>query len=168
MNSLTRRALSTLIAAGAVAALTGPAVAVAAPAATGAVLTVSAPNRFNIHVRIEGVFRMSVEDAKTIIRYMNDHRAGGVTYTLRGDDPGTDDAVLFERFAGGTGTYPGGELVVVGEGLHYLREMDVPRQYLNEDDGPFDFTDEVYAQVHLAYATGGDRFATSNVAVRQF
>lgn len=100
---------------------------------------------------------------------MVDNRVGGVTYTLRGDDPGTNDANLFQRTVTGTGTMPGGHLIAQNDGLHYLKVMDVPHEYLNEDTSAFEGVDEVYAQVHLKFdPRGGDRFATSNVVTANF
>lgn len=140
----------------------------AAPPATGAQLSVYAPNQYNIRVTISGTFRMSRVEADTIIQYMVDNRVGGVTYTLRADDPGSSDDVVFDRMVTGTGYMPGGHLVATDSGLSYLKVMDVPREYMNEDDNAFDETDEIYAQVHLNYARGGDRFATSPVVARNY
>ncbi|AZG46940.1 hypothetical protein [Gordonia insulae] len=157
------------IAAGVIAPMAGAAGdAHAAPRATGARLTAYQTDPYNIRITIEGVFRMSRVDADTIIKYMVDQRVGGVRYTLRGDDVGTGDPVLFERLVTGTGTMPGGHLVAADDGLHYLKVMAVPREYLNEDDNAFDDDDEVYAQVHLNYAQGGDRYATSPVVGQRF
>ncbi|GAB89400.1 hypothetical protein [Gordonia rhizosphera] len=170
-TSRIRRAGATIaavaIAAG-LATATSVGSAVAAPPATGARLMVYAPDTSNIRVTIEGVFPMSRIDADTVIKYMNDQRAGGVTYTLRADDPGANDAVVFERYVTGTGTMPGGHLLATDEGLHYLKIMLVPREYMDEDHNPFDDTDEIYAQVHLNYAQGGDRYATSPVVARNY
>lgn len=87
--------------------------------------------------------------------------------TLRGDDF-SSDPVLFARVTSGTGTMPGGHLLAANDGLHYLKVMDVLRDYLNEDSSGLDDVDEVYAQVHLNYARGGDRYATSATVSRQF
>lgn len=170
-TSRTTRVMTTLGAVAIAAGLaTGAAVssADAAPRATGAQLAVSAPNQYNIRVTISGVFKMSRVDADTIIKYMVDNRTGGVTFTLRADDYGTGDDVAFQRIVTGTGYMPGGHLVATDQGLSYLKVMDVPREYLNEDDNAFDETDEIYAQVHLNYARGGDRYATSPVVSRNF
>lgn len=140
----------------------------AAPRPSGTRLSVYAPDSSNIRVTIEGVFPMSRIDADTIIKYMNDQRVGGVTYTLRADDPGADDDVVFERLVTGTGTMPGGHLLATDDGLKYLKIMLVPREYMDEDNNPLDGTDEIYAQVHLHYATGGDRYGTSPVVSRNF
>lgn len=59
--------------------------------------------------------------------------------------------MLFARVTSGTGTMPGGHLLAANDGLHYLKVMDVPRDYLNEDST---------GQQNPPTATAGDSAAT--------
>jgi hypothetical protein len=54
------------------------------------------------------------------------------------------------------------------DGLGHSFVFNVPSDPLNEDDGPFDYDDELYAQATFVDADGGRRPQTTNVITGQF
>jgi hypothetical protein len=95
---------------------------------------------------------------------------GGMIYYLEGDDgngfPG--DESLSSNFLPGTQTDGEGYLRAGPEGIEYLREISVPKNKLDEDTGPINEEDEIYAVAMFRDGGGGERIQYSQKIVRYF
>src|SRR5215208_2812192 len=101
-------------------------------------------NSANYRVTVKGMFPMNEYDAHGYINNLGTgERPGGIEYNILGDDPDNNDRGL----TGGhwfplAGSDPEGFLKAESDGIHFLREISVPKNTLNEDDGVFDDLDE--------------------------
>jgi hypothetical protein len=164
--------------AGAVGLTTGVVPAAASPAQSGATLYVNedAANHNNYRLAIKGVFPMLQADAVGYLVHVNDGNypggpgQGGMIYYLEGDDgngfPG--DESLSSNFLPGTQTGGEGYLRAGPEGIEYLREISVPKNKLDEDGGPINEEDEIYAVAIFRDGDGGERIQYSQKIVRYF
>jgi hypothetical protein len=164
--------------AGAVGLTAGVAPAAASPAQSGATLYVNedAANHNNYRLAIKGVFPMLQADAVGYLVHVNDGNypggpgQGGMSYLLQGDDgngfPG--DKNLSSHFFPGTQTGGEGYLRAGPEGIEYLREISVPKNKLDEDTGPINEEDEIYAVATFRDGDGGGRIQYSQKIVRYF
>jgi hypothetical protein len=118
----------------------------------------------NYRVTVKGVIPMNEYDAHGFINNINTgERPGGIEYNLIGDDDSNDHGLDGGHWFPGAGRGPGpGYLVAESDGIHFLREIVVPFNTLNEDDGVFDDGDEVYAYVRFVDADGGVRRLYTN------
>lgn len=118
----------------------------------------------NYRVTVKGLFPMSEYDAHGYINNINTgKRPGGIEYNIHADDPDNNDARIKGEFFPGAGKGPGpGYLVAEADGIHYHREFVLPWNALNEDDGLFDDTDEIYVYVRFIDADSGVRRAYTN------
>jgi hypothetical protein len=72
------------------------------------------------------------------------------------------------------GFFPGAQVDAEGylkagpDGLEYLRELSIPKGKFNEDDGPFNEEDEIYAVAAFRDGDGGTRTQFSQKIVRYF
>jgi hypothetical protein len=126
-------------------------------------------NSTNYRVTVKGMFPMSEYDAHGYINNLGTGErpdgvkiVGGIEYNLLGDDPDNNDRGLSQHWFPLAGSGPEGYLKAESDGIHYLREISLPKSALNEDDGVFDDTDEVYAYVRFVDGDGGVRRAYTN------
>jgi len=155
----------------------GLAPAAAAPAQSGATLYVcqDVNNPDNYRMTIKGVFPMQQADAVGFLVHVNDGQhsgngPGGMIYHLEADDgngwPGD------QGIAGGF--FPGAQVDAEGYvkagpgGLEYLREISIPRNEFDEDGGPINEEDEIYAVAAFRDGDGGERHQFSQKIVRYF
>jgi len=127
-------------------------------------------------VTVQGVFAMSEHDAHgfmnnlgTGTRMARGLGAGGVYVEVIGDDSGSNDQLLrSSAFYPGKslGTDPGGWLYAASDGIHFRRDVYVPASVLNEDNGFWDKTDEIYGVAVFVDGDSGIRraYATSLAA----
>jgi hypothetical protein len=117
----------------------------------------------NYRVTVKGVFPMGEYEAHGYINnILTGERPGGIEYNIHADDPDADPRIRGEFFPG-AGKGPGpGHLVAEADGIHYLREFVVPFDALNEDDGLFDDTDEIFVYVRFIDAASDVRRAYTN------
>ena len=163
---------------GAVVALTaGVALAAAAPAQSGASLFVcrDVANSSNYRMTIKGVFPMQQPDAVGFLTHVNDgintgQGPGGMIYHLEADDgngwPG--DPSIAYSFVPGAQVDAEGYVKAGPGGLEYLREISVPRGDFDEDTGPINEEDEIYAVATFRDGDGGERTQFSQKIVRYF
>ena len=148
----------------------------AAPAQSGATLKLDYAGNGYYRATIHGVFVMSQYDA---VGYMNNlgtgTRAaqgmgpGGIYYHVTGDDPGSRDSdVWITGFYAGPQNDVGGYLFAGSGGIYFHREFLVPASRLNEDNGYWDKTDEIYADATFVDGDNGSRRAYSNVVTSLF
>ena len=153
----------------------------AAPAQSGATLTIYKPSPYSGYykVYINGVFPMSQADAQGYINNLTGPWpgnpdmvwTGGMQYHLYGDDTGSNDAGVAYDFQPGAslpGAQPGRYLYAAPDGLRYHREFMVAGSSLNEDRSWYDEQDEIYADAVFLDGDMGARRAYSNVVVRYF
>lgn len=165
---------------GAVAGLTvAVATAAAAPAPSGTTLYIcqDVKNSGNYRMSIKGVFPMQQADATGYLIHVNDGirpggpGPGGMIYHIVADDgdgwPGDRD-IAPSTFAPGTQTDGEGYLRPGPDGIEYLREISVPRKNFDEDTGPINTDDELYAVAMFRDGDGGERIAFSQKIVRHF
>ena len=62
----------------------------------------------------------------------------------------------------GAATRSTGYLTAESDGIHFFQLISVPKSLLNEDDGVFDDTDEVYVVADFVDGDGGKRTAYTN------
>lgn len=139
----------------------------AAPAQNGGSLAIQKAGSTS-KVYVNGVISMTQADAYRYIGQMKH-----VEIKVFGDDPGDADAVLHTdtnlRSASLPAQVPGQYLYAGADGLHYHREFVVESKKLNEDNGFWDDTDEIYAQATLVDTSGAGRLrTTTNVVVNKF
>ncbi len=156
----------------------GVAPALASPAQSGASLSVNEDpgNHANYRLAIKGVFPMEQADAVGYLIHINDGirpggpGQGGMIYHLEADDgngwPG--DQSIANPFFPGTQTDGEGYLRATPEGIEYLREISVPKKALDEDNGPINEEDEIYAVATFRDGDGGERSQISQKIVRYF
>lgn len=65
-------------------------------------------------------------------------------------------------FYAGAGERSTGYLTAQSDGIQYPQMISVPKSLLNEDDGVFDDTDEVYVQADFIDGAGGKRTQYTN------
>lgn len=140
----------------------GLALAAAAPAASGAHLSLCPDfgHPGNYRTTIQGVFPMSEADATGFLIHINDNpQPGGIEYHVLADDEGgyQHDHDIFATFLPHTQTDSTGYLRPGPGGIEYRREFLIPMDKFNEDDGVFDDQDEVYAAATFRDADGGRR-----------
>jgi hypothetical protein len=122
-------------------------------------------NRANYRVTFRGVFPMDEYSAHGYINHLNDgERPGYVVYELIGDD-GHETWITPAHRIDGNGPRDGGYLRAESDGIHFMQEISIPKDHLNEDR---DGVDEVYGEVAFVDADGGARFAVTNVATGSF
>jgi len=157
----------------------GVAPAAASPAQSGATLYVNEDpqNHANYRLAIKGVYPMQQADAVGYLVHVNDgiHPGGpgpgGMIYHLTGDDGNgfTDgDEPLYSGFFPSTQTDREGYLRAGPVGIEYLREISVPKNKLDEDGGPINEEDEIYATAIFRDGDGGERIQHSQKIVRYF
>jgi hypothetical protein len=152
-----------------IAAASAP--AMAAPTASGGHMYVyidpATPK--TTRVTVEGVFPMSEADA---VGYLNNiytgKEPGGMEYRIFADDNGDGDRTIVYRWVAGSGSFPGYAIGASPDGLGHSFVFNVSSDVFNEDDGPFDFDDEIYAEATFVDADGGRRSQISNVISAQF
>lgn len=170
MNALMHIPL--IAAAAAVAAATvgltaGLAAASAAPTQTAGTTLVVYPdptNDANCRLAIKGVFAMNEYDAHGFINNLNTgEHPGGIGYGIVRDEPGSNDQVIgINHFFFGGGDHPGGYLNAQSNGINFFQIISVPKGDLNEDDGVFDDTDEIYVVAEFVDGDSGVRKAYTN------
>lgn len=157
----------------------GMAPAAAAPAPSGATLYICQDigNPANYRMSIKGVFPMEQADATGYLIHVNDGirsggpGPGGMIYHVVADDGNgwpNDRDIAPSTFAKGTQTDGEGYLRPGPDGIEYLREVAVPRKNFDEDTGPINEEDEVYAVATFRDGDGGERTAFSQKIVRYF
>ncbi|WP_006242023.1 hypothetical protein [Mycolicibacterium tusciae] len=160
-----------LIAAAAALATIGPtaglAPASAAPTQTpGTTLVVyqDPDNAGYSRLAVKGMFPMNEYDAHGFINNLETGAyPGGIDYGLHGDDPDSNDRLLGNMYAyRGAAPRSTGYLTAESDGIHFFQIISVPKSLLNEDDGVFDDTDEVYVVAEFVDGDGGKRSAYSN------
>jgi hypothetical protein len=147
----------------------------AAPAQSGATLYVyeDPKNPNNYRVSIKGVFPMQQADAVGFITHVNDGNRpggpgpGGMIYDIIADDDGTDPSIG-HSFRQGVLVDAEGYLRPGPDGLEYLGEISIPKTKFNEDDGPINEEDEVYAVASFRDGDGRERVQFSQKVVRYF
>jgi hypothetical protein len=148
----------------------------AAPAPSGANLKITYASGGYYNVIISGVFAMSQYDA---VGYMNNlgtgSRAaqgmgpGGIYFHVTGDDPGSYDSDVWRTdFYAGAHQDAGGYLFAGSGGIYFYRAFQVHASVLNEDNGYWDKTDEIYADATFVDGDNGRRVAYSNVVTSLF
>lgn len=167
------------LAAGGVTALimaglsTGSPIATAAPEqtpGTRAVLYQDPANAAYMRVGVEGLFPMSEYDAHGFINNIGTGaKSGGVEYAVRADDEGSDDATIVGLWKPGAGSEDDGALYALSDGVHFSREITVPKTLLDEDSQVLDQgVDEIYVTVRFVDGDGVVRTAHSNVLSANF
>ena len=87
--------------------------------------------------------------------------SGGIGYVIVRDEPGSNDRGLGNRhFFFGGGDHPGGYLNAQSNGINFFQIISVPKGLLNEDDGVFDDTDEIYVVADFVDGDSGVRRRT--------
>ena len=171
MTALKKIGLAAATAATAVGMIAGTAPASAAPTATAGHNVYIFPDPGNpsaYRVTVKGVFPMDEYSAHGYINnILTGERPGGIEYNLHADDDGNDPR-LIGLFIPGAAPRDGGHLKAESDGIHYLQEMVVPKNLLNEDDGVFDDNDEIFAYVRFVDADSGVRRAHTNVITGLF
>jgi hypothetical protein len=168
----TARNISSLLAAAAALAAvgltTGLAPVSAAPTQTSGTTLSVTPDPANsanyYRLAVKGMFPMNEYDAHGFINNLNTGTlpgGGGINYVILGDDPDSNDHVIGAHFYR-AGTRSTGYLTAESDGIHFFQIISVPKSLLNEDDGAFDYTDEVYVVADFVDGDGGKRKAFSN------
>ncbi|BDX33054.1 hypothetical protein TUM20985_36010 [Mycobacterium antarcticum] len=177
-TSILTRAAGAAVLGTVVAMTAGLAPAAASPKQSGAQLFVNEDrgNPANYRLAIKGVFPMEQADAVGYLIHINDgdHPGGpgrgGMIYHLQADDgngwPG--DSALVSEFLPGTQTDGEGYLRATPAGIEYLREISVPKKVLDEDTGPINEEDEIYAVATFRDGDGGESWQVSQKIVRYF
>jgi len=165
-------AAAAALAATAIGLTAGLAPASAAPPQSGANLTIitDPANGANYRVTVNGKFSMDEYDAHGFINNLGTGaRPGGVDYGITADDPDSNDEMIgLAHQYRVPGPRPGGYLIAQSDGIYFFQEISVPKGDLNEDDGVFDDTDEIYVQVNFVDGDGGIRTAYSNAVSGTF
>lgn len=143
---------SAAMVAGAVGMTVGAAPASAAPQnSPGVTLAIGddPANPANYVLMVRGTFPMSEGDARDRLSHLAG--GGGVDYVVYADDPGENDGLIGmpHGYIGAPGP-SGGHLIAVPNGLNFFRQISVPKEDLDEDDG----TDEVYVKVRFVPGNG--------------
>lgn len=172
MNAMKKAKLPIAAAAALVAATMGLTVGLAPASAapsqtpgTSLVVTSDPANGANYYrVVVKGFYPMNEYDAHGFINNLGTgERVGGMDYAIRGDDPDSNDSVLGNRyFYAGAGERSTGYLTAQPDGIQYFQIISVPKSLLNEDDGVFDDTDEIYVQADFVDGDGGKRTQYTN------
>ncbi len=144
----------------------------AAPAQTaGMTLTIHKPSNFNgsYKVYVSGVFPMSQAEAQ---RHIADLGNGGVEYDFFADDEGVGDSMFTHGVVRGASlpaAKPDRYLYAGPDGLRFFYSLMLDSRSLNEDNGWFDKTDEIYVRAWFVdrnnYPWWG---STSNVVIGTF
>jgi hypothetical protein len=146
----------------------GLAPASAAPTQTPGTTLVVYPDPTNTgyyRLAVKGVFPMNEYDAHGFVNNLETGESpGGMDYGIHGDDPDSNDRLLGNMYAyrGAGGTRSTGYLTAESDGIHFFQIISVPKGLLNEDDGVFDDTDEVYVVADFVDGDGGKRTAFTN------
>jgi hypothetical protein len=165
MNAITKFGTAAMVATAAGLTL-GLAPATAAPTQSGANLWVfpDPANSANYRVTVKGMYPMSEYDAHGYINNIsNDSTPGYILYIIAGDD-GRTQIIENVRYDG-AGPRDGGYLRAEADGIHFLQEISVPRDYLNEDS---DGADEVFVAARFVDVDQGVRTAYTNVVTGEF
>ncbi len=168
-NIPTLVAAAAAIAAATIGLTVGIAPASAAPTQTpGTTLSVT-PDPANsenyYRLAVKGMFPMNEYDAHGFINNLETGEfPGGIDYGIIADDPGSDGGGLLGNMYGyrGAATRSTGYLTAESDGIHFFQIISVPKSLLNEDDGVFDETDEVYVTAEFVDGDGGKRSAFTN------
>ncbi|QJY49996.1 hypothetical protein [Pseudonocardia broussonetiae] len=155
---------------------TAPASAAPTPSGANLKITYAYGSGGYYNVIISGRFAMSQHDA---VGYMNNlatgSRAaagqgpGGVFYHVTGDDSGSYDSDVWRTdFFAGAHNDAGGYLFAGSDGIYFYRAFQVHASVLNEDNGYWDKTDEIYADATFVDGDNGSRRAYSNVVTGLF
>jgi hypothetical protein len=140
--------------------------ALAAPQPSpGVTLTIAddPANPANYLLRVQGKFPMP--EGAAYDRLNNMAPSGGMDYRIYADDPGENDGLIKALgFVGKPGP-PGGLVIATPAGISFMREISVPKDDLDEDDG----TDDVYVKVRFVQGNGaGDLGAFTNAISGEF
>jgi hypothetical protein len=147
--------------AGIVSMTAGIAPASAAPAPSGATLSVVNDIVDSAYIRliISGLHRMEEPDAVGFITHLMDNGCGGMNYAVYADD-GTHK-ILLDRTFPGTSKGVEGDLWASRRGLEYRRELTVPKGFLNEN---LDGVDRIYVRAIFKDGDCAQRIQITNVA----
>jgi len=163
-----------VLAAATIGLTAGLAPASAAPTQTpGTTLAVTpdAANGENYRrVTVKGMFPMNEYDAHGFINNLGTGTlpgGGGINYIVLGDDPDSNDHAIGSAFHR-AGTRSTGYLTAKSDGIHFFQIISMPKNHLNEDDGAFDDTDEVYVEARFVDGDGGTRSAFTNPVTGTF
>jgi hypothetical protein len=168
MKNIPLVAAAVALAATSIGLTAGLAPASAAPTQTpGTTLSVTPDpaNSANYYrLAVKGMFPMNEYDAHGFINNLETgEHPGGIDYGLFGDDPDSNDRLLGNMYAyRGAATRSTGHLTAESDGIHFFQIISVPKSLLNEDDGVFDDTDEVYVTAEFVDGDGGKRRAFTN------
>lgn len=146
----------------------GVAPASAAPKQVGATLHIVQDVQHSNNWRLTsvGVYPMSQADAQGFLNNMNNGKCrGALYYHVYGDD-GSPQHIFSTRPFYSAHADAEGFLRATPQGLEYRREITLRKSKLNEDDGVFDKTDEIYTQVNFLDSDCKSRFHTSQVISR--
>lgn len=147
---------------------TGLTPASAAPTQTPGTTLVVYPDPANAgyyRLAVKGNFPMNEHDAHGFINNLETGEfPGGIDYGIIADDPGFDGGGLLGNMYAyrGAATRSTGYLTAESDGIYFFQIISVPKSLLNEDDGAFDDTDEVYVMAEFVDGDGGKRIAYSN------
>jgi hypothetical protein len=168
MKNIGLAAAAAAVAAATTGLTAGLAPASAAPTQTqGTTLSVT-PDPANpgyYRLAVKGMFPMNEYDAHGFINNLETGESpGGMDYGIHGDDPDSNDRLLGNMYAyrGAGGTRSTGYLTAESDGIHFFQIISVPKSLLNEDDGVFDDTDEIYVVADFVDGDGGKRTAFTN------
>lgn len=153
------------------ALITGVAPATATPGQTNAMLFVvqDSQNAGNYRVAIVGRFPMPQSDAVGFLNNLNNGDCdGGMNYYVYGDDPGDPDRYIHVDSATAVHDDARGYLKTSSQGLELRREILLRKSFLNEDSGPLDDNDEIYAQAHFVDSDCKVRIQTTQVITNLF
>lgn len=140
----------------------------AAPKPEGATLNIAQdPQHANNYVlQLFGTYPMEQADAVGYLNNINNGKCkGAITYTFYADD---GDYVILEHdyVPGGAYVNPTGYFRATSEGLSYSHTIALRKNFLNEDNGVFDDTDEIFAQASFMDSDCNYRIHTSKVISR--
>lgn len=147
----------------------GLAPAAAAPKQDGATLSIVDDRLYpkNYLVTVSGNFPMEQADAQGFLNNLNTGKCkGGLSYYIQADDGNSHPNYIYDERYWGEYANVRGHWSATPKGMSYLHEFTVPKSKFNEDDGLFDDTDEIYAQVSFNDGDCGIRIQTSQVISR--
>jgi hypothetical protein len=160
-------AAAATVAATALGLTAGLAPASAAPTQTPGTTLVVYPDPTNAgyyRLAVKGMFPMNEYDAHGFVNNLETGEwPGGMDYGVHGDDPDSNDRLLGNSYAyRGSAPRSTGYLTAESDGIHFFQIISVPKSLLNEDDGVFDDTDEIYVIADFVDGDGGKRTAFTN------
>lgn len=112
---------------------------------------------------VKGMFPMNEYDAHGFVNNLGTGEfPGGMDYGLFGDDPDSNDRLVGPMYAYRVAAPSTGYVIAESDGIHFFQVISVPKSLLNEDEGVFDDTDEVYVEADFVDGDGGKRRAYTN------